>query len=70
MDHKGLDVKELSARGGVPSQPLRGLMASEKRPGKHLIFTARIRTRTGKILYAWQFGKKAFAIWVRDAPKA
>ena len=35
-------------------------------PGKHLIFTSRITLRNGKVLYAWQKGLKAFAIWVND----
>jgi hypothetical protein len=42
------------------------MSTNEKRPGKRLIFVNRITTKTGKVLYAWQYGKKAFAIWVNE----
>lgn len=32
------------------------------------IFTAKITTRSGKVIYAWQRGLKAFAIRVRRKP--
>lgn len=37
-------------------------------PGKgyRLIWRASITTKSGKILYASQFGIKAFPIWVKD----
>lgn len=42
-------------------------MRTPTRPGKRLIFRPWIRDpKTGEIRYAWQYGKKAFAIWVDD----
>lgn len=38
----------------------------EKRPGSHLIYTAYITLKNGKRIYASKYGKKAFAIWVKD----
>jgi len=34
------------------------------RAGKRLIFVASITTKSGRVIYASQFGKKAFPIWV------
>jgi hypothetical protein len=36
--------------------------------GYVLIFRPYIRTRRGRIIYAWQYGLKAFPIWVKAAP--
>lgn len=36
------------------------------RPGYHLIFVAYITLRNGRRLYAAQYGKRAFPIWVKD----
>lgn len=33
-------------------------------PGKRLVFRPWITTRDGKRLYARQFGKRAFPIWI------
>ncbi len=36
------------------------------RPGYRLIFRTYITLKNGKRLYAYQVGKKAFPIWVRE----
>ena len=41
-------------------------MGYEHRDGYHLIFRPWIRQKDGTILYAKQFGIKAFPIWVKD----
>jgi hypothetical protein len=42
-------------------------MAKAKtRPGMHLIFVAYITLKNGKRLYASAYGKRAWAIWVKD----
>lgn len=33
-------------------------------PGRW-IYRTRITTRRGKVLYAWQYGLKAFRLWVK-----
>lgn len=35
------------------------------RPGYRLVFAARIRLRSGRVLYARDYGRKAFAFWVK-----
>jgi len=37
----------------------------KRKDGYRLIFVAYITTRTGKRIYAYQYGRKAFAIWVK-----
>ena len=37
----------------------------KRKPGYKLIFVAYITTRNGKRIYAYQYGKKAFPIWVK-----
>lgn len=34
-------------------------------PGYRLVFSKSIRTRSGKVIYAWQYGLAAFAFWVK-----
>jgi len=42
-------------------------MASrEKRPGYHLIFRRYRKLRNGKVLDAYDYGMKAWPIWVKD----
>lgn len=36
-----------------------------ERPGYKLVFTTYITLKNGRRIYAWQKGRKAFAIWVR-----
>lgn len=33
--------------------------------GCHVILRPWFHTKTGKIVYAWQKGKRVFAIWIR-----
>jgi hypothetical protein len=39
---------------------------ADSRPGMHLIFVAYITLKNGRRLYARNYGRKAFAIWVKD----
>ncbi len=39
---------------------------SVERKGFHQVFTKTIRLRGGKMLYAANYGLKAFCIWVKD----
>lgn len=36
------------------------------RPGYRLVYTRKIRHKSGKILLADKYGIKAFAIWVKE----
>ncbi|OHE57972.1 MAG: hypothetical protein A2Z47_15130 [Thermodesulfovibrio sp. RBG_19FT_COMBO_42_12] len=38
---------------------------SLEKDGYRLIFVAYITTRTGRRLYAWQYGRRCWAIWVK-----
>ena len=40
-------------------------MADKDRPGKTLIFVAYITLKSGRRIYARDYGKKAFPIWVK-----
>lgn len=40
--------------------------ASKKSKDGRWIFTSYITTKSGKRIYAWMYGKKAFRIWVTD----
>jgi len=33
----------------------------------YYIYRPRITTKSGKVIYAWQYGRKAFRIWVKAA---
>lgn len=41
-------------------------MSKQNRQDGHYIYRTSIRTRTGRRIFAWQYGLKAFKIWVRD----
>lgn len=37
-----------------------------KQTSGHWVYTARITLRNGKVIYAYEYGLKAFRIWVKD----
>ena len=39
---------------------------ADRRPGYRLIFRPFITTKNGKKVYAYQYGLKAFAFWVKE----
>jgi hypothetical protein len=38
----------------------------DRRPGYRLIFRPYFTTKNGKKIYASQYGKKVFALWVKE----
>lgn len=64
-------IRQIEANVKLPALPQQqeGTMSKEHRPvppGYKAVYTAKITLRSGKILYAWKYGLRAFRILVRD----
>jgi hypothetical protein len=66
QDMPGTRAFSLGAGSKISAKMELRLMSTLNRQDGHYIYTARIRTKTGRVIYAWQYGLKAFKIWVRN----
>ena len=53
-------------QAGSEKEVIRTLRNPDRRPGYKLIFRPYIRFKNGKVIYARNYGLRAFPIWVKE----